>query len=286
MLRDFVQQWSAVQMTGAAGLTPQKVWSVYRGVGGDLDEFDVRGYLGGLITVPQLQRDLLAHAINELLDAAGIVSDGAHYSSDEIALNSGFGENLRPLILTPDAYHFERPSTAGAGIPAGTAGERDGLEDELELRRCHALYESGLLLMGREGRFDRITARVRDHFGVSSCSVVVITEDAQLIKSVTGPIGQDLPRHLAFCGNTIEQERTLVIPDASTHPDYRDHPLVVGGPRIRFYAGRPLSTADGWRIGALCLLSDRPRAFSRDDERDLLAFVDEAQREIQVGPSC
>jgi hypothetical protein len=285
-LRDSVQQWSAVQMAGAAGLKFDEVWSVYRGVGGDLDEFDVRGYLGGLIMVPQLQRDLLAHAINELLDASGIVSDGAHYSSDDIALRSGFGEYLRPLILTPDAYDFARPSSAGTGVRASTAGERDGLEDELELRRCHALYESGLLLMGREGRFDRITARVRDHFGVSSSSIVVITEDSQIIKSVTGPIGQDLPRHLAFCSDTIERDRTLVVPDASTNPDYQDHPLVVGGPRIRFYAGRPLSTADGWRIGALCLISDRPRAFSRDDERDLLAFVDEAEREIQVGPYC
>jgi hypothetical protein len=283
LLRDCVQQWNAVQMAGAAGLRFHEVWSVYRGVGGDLDEFDVHGYLGGLIMVPQLQRDLLAHAINELLDAAGIVADGAHYSSDDIALKSGFGEYLRPLILTPDAYDFDRPSPAGSMVRASPPGERDGLEDELELRRCHALYESGLLVMGREGRFDRITARVREHFDVSSSSIVVITEDSQVIKSVTGPIGQDLPRNLAFCSHTIEQNRTLVIPDASTNPDYQDHPLVTGGPRIRFYAGRPLTTADGWRIGSLCFTDDRPRAFSRHDERDLLAFVREAEREIQIG---
>jgi hypothetical protein len=43
---------------------------------------------------------------------------------------------------------------------------------------------------------------------------------------------------------------------------------VAGGP-ARFYAGHPVSTADGWRIGSLCLIDDRPRTFTEDDERDL-----------------
>ncbi|MHA7278397.1 GAF domain-containing protein [Arthrobacter sp. MDT2-2] len=141
--------------------------------------------------------------------------------------------------------------------------------DEIEFRRLHALHESGLLETGAEGRFDRITRQARDHSGVSSASMALITEDAQVIKSVIGPLGQDLPRNLSLCATTIDHDRTLVIPDAAADPGRRHHPLVAGGPEVRFYAGHPLCTASGWRIGTACLMDDRPRIFTREDVQAL-----------------
>jgi GAF domain-containing protein len=143
---------------------------------------------------------------------------------------------------------------------------------------------TGMLETGREERFDRITAFAQKRFGVSSASISLITENRQIIKSVTGPIGEDLPRELSLCAITIEKNRTLVISNAGTDPAYREHPLVAGGPEARFYAGHPVSTADGWRIGTLCLIDDRPRTFTDDDEVDLQRLAAQVQIEMWLSP--
>lgn len=306
MLNHHVQQWSAIQTVRAARLTHDDIMREYIDAGGETDEIGLRGYLTGLTTSPALERDLIAQVINELLDLNGLLTDGAHYSSDGVAADSGYSDYLRALVLSPDAYDFAatpagdhststvRPpnpfgSVTSASGQVGSMGAPDaeeqdtGAEDD-DVRRCHALYESGMLESGQESRFDRITARARDHFGVSSASIALITEDSQIIKSVLGPIGQDLPRGMSLCATTIEEDRTLVVNDASTDPAWRHHPLVTHGPNIRFYAGHPLSTIDGWRIGTLCLIDDKPRDFTENDRLALRVLANEAQTEIWVGP--
>lgn len=318
MLHEYVQQWSTIQTIRAARLHLEDIIDSYIDGAGDADVLEVQGYLTGLVMLPAAERDLIAQAINELLDITGATVDGAHYSNQDVASFSGYGDYLRALSLSPDGYDFTAPpagdhttSTTASSIASATstnhpdhpgpgsgehgasddsegrASESDGLEDgpevdEAEFRRLHALYGTGLLETGSEERFDRITRRARDHFGVSSASIALITEDAQVIKSVVGPIGQDLPRGLALCATTIERDRTLVIPDATCDPRWRDHPLVTGGPRVRFYAGYPLSTADGWRIGTLCLIDDQPRAFTDEDVQVLRGLAAQVQLEIWV----
>ncbi|WP_167133832.1 GAF domain-containing protein [Arthrobacter sedimenti] len=304
MLDEYVQQWSAIQTVRAAGLHLEDVFTTYFGLSGDADELEVQGYLSGLVMLPAPQRDLLAQAINELLDSIGSMVDGAHYSDQDAASSSGYGDYLRPLALSPDHYDFSAPpvgdnSTSATTSPGSVLDTTDaadavdaadasggGLDDagldEHEFRRLHALHESGLLETGPEERFDRITRQARDHFGVSSASIALITEDAQIIKSVVGPIGEDLPRAVALCAKTIERDRTLVIPDASIDPEWRDHPLVAGGPGVRFYAGHPLCTADGWRIGTLCLIDDQPRTFTEEDVQVLRRLAAQVQMHIWV----
>ncbi|MGI9417009.1 MAG: GAF domain-containing protein [Geminicoccaceae bacterium] len=45
----------------------------------------------------------------------------------------------------------------------------------------------------------------------------------------------------------------LVLHSASEHPDFHDHPMVADAPHVRFYAGAPLVTPSGQRIGSLCV---------------------------------
>lgn len=296
MLDKYMQQWSAIQTARAARLAVHDVFLAYSDLTGDADAFHVEGYLSGLVMLSRTQRDLLAQAVNELLDGTGSTADGAHYSDEDVTERSGYEEYLRDLTLSPDGYDFAAPpvgdhSTSAAAVggdatfAAADHSDADGGSntlDEAEFRRCQALHESGLLESGAEERFDRITRRVRDHFGVSSASIALITEDMQFIKSVVGPIGQDLPRDLALCARTIEKDRTLVIADASVDPDWQHHPLVIGGPEVRFYAGHPITTAGGWRIGTLCLIDDRPRTFTDGDVQVLRHFAARVQLEIWV----
>ncbi|MHA7283341.1 GAF domain-containing protein [Arthrobacter sp. TMS2-4] len=288
MISEDVQQWMAVQTLRTTHFDAVSVWVTYASLGGTGDLQDVTTYLESGGKLPAPDRDLVAHALNEMIDDGGLAVDGAHYSSDEVADGSGFGDNLRALDLDPAAHRFDRPAaTAPYGI-AGDGAEIDDIseqDDDDEYRRCHALYETGLLDTGAEERFDRYTKRAREHFNVSSSSIALITEDRQVIKSVAGPIGQDLPRDVALCARTIEASDAFVITDARTDPEFRDHPLVVDGPHIRFYAGYPITTAEGWRIGTLCLIDDRPRSFSDDDALDLQRMALDLQIEIWVGPT-
>lgn len=284
MIDPYLQQWSAIQAVRAARLPVEDVVLSYLALSGSADGLDVEAYLAGLVVLPGLQRDLIAHAINELLDDIGAPTDGAHYRDDEATSGSGYEDYLRELILSPDGYDFaappagDRSAIAMEWLPDWPASD----PDEAEFRRCQALYATGLLATGAEERFDRIVREVRDHFGVSSASFALITADSQIIKSVVGPIGQNQPRDIALCATTIQADRTLIITDASTDPRWFTHPLVVDTPGIRFYAGHPITTADGWRIGSLCLIDDTPRAFTAADREALRRYALQAQTEVWV----
>jgi hypothetical protein len=71
VVEKFLQQWTAAQAVRGAGLSASEVWLYYLGAGGSLDELEVEGYLTGLLPVPAGQRDLIADAINELLEVGG-----------------------------------------------------------------------------------------------------------------------------------------------------------------------------------------------------------------------
>jgi hypothetical protein len=65
---DELQQSAMSDGFAHADLTLEQLWMRYFGIGGDADLMDVDGYLAGLTSLPEGQRDVLAHAVNERLD--------------------------------------------------------------------------------------------------------------------------------------------------------------------------------------------------------------------------
>lgn len=148
-------------------------------------------------------------------------------------------------------------------------------EDETERQR--ALEETGLLACGAEERFDRITRLARQAFSVPIALVSLIDGDRQWFKSKQGLQASETPRDISFCGHAILSDNLLIVED--THEDVRfaDNPLVTSAPHIRFYAGTPLHTVSGHRIGTLCLIDTEPRRFSNEEFgllRDLAGTVE------------
>ncbi|MGY1822919.1 PP2C family protein-serine/threonine phosphatase [Geodermatophilus sp. SYSU D00079] len=139
----------------------------------------------------------------------------------------------------------------------------------VEEARVRALEDLGVLHTGPEERFDRITRLARQVFKVASAAVTLIDRDVQHVKSQEGRHLDAVPRHDSFCHHTLGTGRTLVVEDAAGDERFAGNPLVLGGPNIRFYAGHPLEAPGGHRVGALCLIDDRPRRFT-DEERALL----------------
>jgi diguanylate cyclase (GGDEF)-like protein len=124
-----------------------------------------------------------------------------------------------------------------------------------------ALDRYGILDTQPEAQFDKITALVRSVLNVPMAAVTLISSNRQWLKSRQGIEVTETPRDVSFCTHTIQVREPMVVPDATMHPLFAANPGVTGEPFIRSYLGIPLSSPDGYNIGALCAVDTKPRQF-------------------------
>jgi diguanylate cyclase (GGDEF)-like protein len=129
-----------------------------------------------------------------------------------------------------------------------------------EAVRLEVLREYDILDTPPEGSFDNITRLAKLILGTSMSSISLIDKDRQWLKSSQGMDTQVTPRSVSFCAHAITSPDPLIVCDASQDKRFRDNPLVLGEPHIRFYAGMPLVTTANANLGALCVLDPHPRA--------------------------
>ena len=130
---------------------------------------------------------------------------------------------------------------------------------EHERQRLDGLRRLAILDSTAEERFDRITRMARNMFEVPISLISLVDEERQWFKSRCGLDAQETPRDVSFCGHAILGEEIFVVEDATRDLRFADNPLVTAGNGIRFYAGAPLVTSDGFALGALCLVDAQPR---------------------------
>ncbi len=156
---------------------------------------------------------------------------------------------------------------------------------ENEERRLATLRSLDLLDTPREERFDRLTRMARRVFRAPIALVSLVDSNRQWFKSCVGIEAEETPRDVSFCGHAILGDDVFVIPDAHADPRFRDNPLVVGEPRIRFYAGCPIRSLDGSRLGTLCVIDHVARDPDAEDLmalRDLAAMVEREIATFQI----
>lgn len=150
---------------------------------------------------------------------------------------------------------------------------------ENESNRLDALKRYSILDTTPEESFDRITRIAAAYLGVPTVLVSLIDETRQWFKSRYGLDAQETPRDLAFCAYTIMSDEPMVVPDALLDTRFKENMLVTGAPHIRFYAGAPLHTHDGFNLGTLCAIDSKPRTLT--DEQTAI-FVDLANLVIEA----
>lgn len=140
-----------------------------------------------------------------------------------------------------------------------------------EAARLLELRSYGVLDTNEDPKFDDISELTRYIAGTEIGIVTLVDSNRQWFKSCVGaPLGQqETPRDISFCGHTILQRDPLIIPDTFEDPRFADNPLVLGEPYLRFYAGFPLITANGFVVGSLCAISRQPHQLSQEQISEL-----------------
>jgi two-component system, sensor histidine kinase and response regulator len=127
-----------------------------------------------------------------------------------------------------------------------------------ETERLAALARYNILDTAPELAFDELTGLVSSVCGTPMALISLLDRDRQWFKSRIGWEVAETRRDFSFCGHTILHEEILVVEDTHLDERFRDNPFVQSEPHVRFYAGMPLTTPDGFNLGTLCVLDRKP----------------------------
>ena len=147
---------------------------------------------------------------------------------------------------------------------------------ENEAERIAAVQRYEILDTPPDGCFDRVTALAARRFGTPISIISIVDHDRIWFKSHHGIDVDEIDRAPGLCASAILADEAHVLLDASTDPRSLANPLVAGEFGLRFYAGVPLRTSDGFNLGTLCVIDKEPRAIDEsqlEDLRDMASMV-------------
>jgi hypothetical protein len=138
-----------------------------------------------------------------------------------------------------------------------------------EARRLKVLWQYEVLDSVPEEIFDDLTELAARICEAPIALISLVDENRQWFKSRIGITLKETSRDVSFCAHAIAQPDLFIIPDATKDKRFAHNPVVVSEPKIRFYAGAPLITADGYALGTLCVIDKVPRQLRHDQQQAL-----------------
>ncbi|MHC5830728.1 MAG: GAF domain-containing protein, partial [Nostoc sp.] len=110
-----------------------------------------------------------------------------------------------------------------------------------------------------EAAFDRITQLATRLFDMPIALISLVDESRAWFKSCIGFDAREVSRDATLCSFAVLSHEPLIVPDAQQDDRFACNPFVQSEPGVRFYAGAPLLSRDGFNLGTLCLLDSQPR---------------------------
>lgn len=141
-----------------------------------------------------------------------------------------------------------------------------------ESQRLAALRRYGILDTAPESTYDDFTKLAAGICGTPYAFISLIDEHRQWFKSTFGTEVCQTDRTVAFCAYTLEERQLVEVKDTLEDDRFRSHPYVVGELKVRFYAGAPLITPQGFNLGTLCVVDVVPRSLTAQQRESLVTF--------------
>ncbi|HJY93254.1 MAG TPA: GAF domain-containing protein, partial [Candidatus Acidoferrum sp.] len=122
-----------------------------------------------------------------------------------------------------------------------------------EAARLAALDRYAILDTDPEQSFDDLVILASYICKTPIALLSLLDDHRQWFKSAVGVQVRETPLEMSICAHAIKQEDLFIVPDTLQDARFRENPMVVGEPHIRFYAGAPLINEDGFALGTLCV---------------------------------
>jgi GAF domain-containing protein len=152
----------------------------------------------------------------------------------------------------------------------------------MEAARVAALNRYAILDSEPEQSFDDLVTLAAHICKVPIAMLSLVDDHRQWFKSKLGVQVEETPRESSICSHAIQQGDLFIVPDTLLDPRFRDNPLVLGEPHVRFYAGAPLINDDDFALGTLCVVDRQPRELDADQKEALLALGRLALRQMEL----
>ncbi len=138
-----------------------------------------------------------------------------------------------------------------------------------EERRLRELRRLRFNEWGTSAALDDLCAMAARLLDTPIAHLSLVERNEQLFAGKIGLHADRTARAIAFCAHTIMTPEPFIVEDVENDPRFCQNPLVTERPHIRAYLGIPLETAPGLRIGALCAVDHKARAFTDSDVETL-----------------
>src|SRR6266581_3320007 len=151
-----------------------------------------------------------------------------------------------------------------------------------EKQRLKVLWQYSVLDTMPEEIFDDLTELAARICEAPVAMITLVDEDRQWFKAKVGVSINETSRDISFCAHAITQPGLFIVPDATRDERFAKNPLVKSDPKVRFYAGAPLVSPDGYALGTLCVIDKVPRELRPEQKQALRVLARHVMTQLEL----
>jgi GAF domain-containing protein len=151
-----------------------------------------------------------------------------------------------------------------------------------EVQRIKVLWQYDVLDTEPEAVFDELTTLAALICGAPIALITFVDEQRQWFKSKTGVSIGETSRDVSMCAHAILQDDLFIVSNATQDKRFKDNPLVVASPKIRFYAGVPLLAPGGYALGTLCVVDTVARELTDNQKKALRLLARHVMTQLEL----